>query len=83
MVKKEKITRLSLLSKKIQDAAATANEPTKIIENQDPPDLANLVVEFNHVKWLIHVWTSNLCNDMEELEAALLVKMIDAAKEVA
>ena len=83
MVKKEKITRISLLSKKIQDAAATAKELTKRIEKQDSPDLANLVAEFNHIKWLIHVWTSNLCNDMEELEAVLLAKMIDAAKEAA
>ena len=83
MVRKEKITRLSLLSKKIQGAAATANELTKRIENQDSPDLADLVVEFNHVKWLVHVWMSNLYDEMGKLESAIMAKMIDAAKEAA
>ena len=82
MSTEEKITRISLLSKKIQNTAAAAKELTKRIENQDSPDLADLVAEFNHVRWLIHVWTSNLCTDMEELEAAILTKMIDATKEV-
>lgn len=80
MVRKEKITRMSLLSKKIQGTASTTRELTKRIENRDSPDLADLVVEFNHVRWLNHVWMSNLYSDMEDLETTLLAKMTDTAK---
>lgn len=83
MVRKEKITRISLLSKKIQDTAATTKGLTKRINNQDSPDLTDLVAEFDHVKWLNRVWMSNLYSDMEDLESTLLAKMTATAKEAA